>query len=299
MVRAVSSGSRLYKGERKGPRVSRARPAPRVRPGRGGPPHVEIVVVGREILRGQTPESNAAFLTADLSRRGALVHRVTIVDDRDRAITSAVTEAIERGAGIVVTTGGLGPTEDDRTLAAVADALGVPLAIHPHAKEMVEAAFRRLRERGIVERTGMTRFREKMCAVPVGGEPIENAAGVSPGVIARLPAGASIVCLPGVPAEARAVWEQAVPRLRELAVRLATAARELEAPTPDESVLRPLVDRVHAEYPAVWVKTHSRGFRQKGRGVRVTFEAFAPTQHEADVAVDGAMQRLLSLAGAG
>lgn len=295
----MDSESRLYKKDRKSGRVSRAKPAPRVKGGRSGPVHAEIVTVGRELLRGRVTDRNGSYLAGEISRRGAVVHRITTVDDRDRAITSAITGALERGATLVVTTGGLGPTSDDRTLGAAADALGVPLAIHPEAKKMVEDALDRLRNRGQVVRAGLTRSREKMCAFPVGAVPVANPVGIVPGSLARLPGGATVLCLPGIPEEARAVWEAALPSLKELRGEWAIVRREVEAPTADESVLQPWLDRLHSEFPGVWIQSHSPGFGKKGRGATLKFEASAPTEHEAELAVDGAVRRLLALAGAG
>jgi molybdenum cofactor synthesis domain-containing protein len=258
-----------------------------------------VISVGREILRGQLADTNARFLAGRISSRGKLVHRITVVDDNDRAIKNAVVEALARGAQLVITTGGLGPTSDDVTLGGVADALGVPLAIDPHARELVESAFKRLKSSGLVAKSGLTRSREKMCAIPVGSEPVPNSAGISPGVISRLPGGAMVVCLPGVHEEMQAVWEEVVPRLKELKSDLKVARREVETPTADESVLQPWLDTLHAEFPNVWIKSHSRGFGKTDRGIRVTFEAHATTEREAELAVDSALRRLLSLAGSG
>jgi len=292
---------RIYRGNRKGGRISKATPAPRVRPERAGPLHAELVVVGREILRGYVADTNSRAIVTDLTQRGAVVHRVTVVDDQDRAIARAVTEAIERGVGLIVTIGGLGPTSDDCTLAGVADALGVPLATHPQAVEMVENAFRRLRERGQVSSAGMTRTREKLCAIPVGAEAIENREGVPPGVLTRLTAGATVACLPGTPRECLAVWSEVAGRIRDLQVEVHRAQRELEAPTADESVLQPWIATVRDEYPTVWIKTFAPGWNRgrRGKGTRVVFEATARTRHEAEVAAEGAMQRLLAIAGSG
>ncbi len=293
-------------GERRHPeggRPARRRPpagvAPKVAVERTGPLHVEIIAVGRELLRGRTVDANASHLAGWLSQRGAIVHRITTVDDHDRAITEALTEAIERGARLVITTGGLGPTSDDRTLGAVADALRLPLAIHPHAKQMVESSYRRLEQERVVPRAGLTPAREKMCSIPVGGEPVPNESGTAPGVIVRRPGGVTVLCLPGVPEEARAVFRAALERLREIAPRGAVARREVETPTADESSLRPILDRLAEEFPQVWVKSHAPGFRRGDGRILVTLEAGAATEAEAEAAVENALRRLLSLAGGG
>lgn len=281
------------------PRRRKLEPAPKVRREPGRPLHAEIVAVGRELLRGRTVDADASHVASSLSGRGAVVHRITFVDDNPRAIRAAVTEALARGAGLVVTTGGLGPSLEDRTLEGVAQAAGHPLSPHPRARAMVEAAYARLRQQGRVSLTGSNRAREKMCAIPVGSEPIENPLGVAPGVLLRLAGGLAILALPGAPEEARAVLNAALPRLRDLFPRLAVASREVEAPTADESALRPLLDRLADEHPRVSVRSLAPGFVREGAPVVVTLEASAPTRREAEALVDAAVRRLLSLAGSG
>jgi len=191
-------------------------PAAKVVVDRLGPLHAEIVVVGRELLRGQLRDGNASWIAGELTRRGALVHRVTIVDDLERSIMNAVGEARERGVHLIVTTGGLGPAQDDRTLAGLAEALRLPLVISPPARDMVEAAYRVLKDTRVVGTAGLNASRQKMCLLPVGAEAIPNPAGVAPGMILRLTGGAAVVSVPGRPEESKAVFEAALLRLRDL-----------------------------------------------------------------------------------
>ena len=271
-------------------------PAPRVVVDRQGPLHAEIVVVGRELLRGQLRDANAPWLAGELTRRGALVHRVTIVDDLERSVTNAVAEARDRGVHLIVTTGGLGPASDDRTLAGVSEALRLPLSISPPARDMVEATYRKLKLSGGTGTAALNTTREKMCFLPVGAEALPNAHGVAPGMLLRLTGGAAVVSVPGRPEETRAVFEEATARLRDLFPLRASAERELEAPTSDESALRPLLDRLNEEFPGVWIKSHPPGARRRDP-IRVTIQSFAGTQKEADALVEGAIRRLLALAG--
>jgi molybdopterin-biosynthesis enzyme MoeA-like protein len=85
-------------------------------------------------------------------------------------------------------------------------------------------------------------------------------------------------------------------RLRDLFPMRASAERELEAPTSDESAMRPVLDRLTEEFPGVWVKSHPPASRRKDP-IRVTLQSFAATQKEADTLVEGALRRLLALAG--
>jgi molybdenum cofactor synthesis domain-containing protein len=295
----MGTESRLYKGDRNERKVSKAEPAPRVHPDPEGPPLVEIISIGTELCRGRMTDTNAPYLAESLTRRGARVVRISTVPDEDKAITAAIHRGLEAGCSLVVTTGGLGPTSDDRTLRATADALGVPLSIHTEAKEMVEAAYRRLKERRIVSNDGLNRAREKQCALPAGGVPLANVNGTAPGVRTSLAGGATVVNLPGHPDEMRTTWENAVPGLRMLEERPATAVRELEAPTLDESELRPWLDKVQSEFPEIWIQTYAPGYRHKSRRIKITLQADAATKHQAELMVEGALRRLLALAGAG
>lgn len=272
-----------------------AEPATKVVVDRQGPLHAEIVVVGRELLRGQLRDGNAAWLAGELTRRGAIVHRVTIVDDLERSVANVVSEARERGVHLIVTTGGLGPALDDRTLEGISEALRLPLALNPPARDMVENAYRALKEARVVGSSALSASREKMCLLPVGAEAIPNPAGVAPGALLRLTGGAAVVSVPGRPEESRAVFEGAIGRLRDLFPLRASAERELEAPTSDESEMRPLLDRLTEEFPGVWIKSHPPASRRKDP-IRVTLQSFAATQKEADTLVDGAVRRLLALA---
>jgi molybdenum cofactor synthesis domain-containing protein len=257
---------------------------------------VEIVSIGRELLRGRVSDTNGAWLAEWFSRRGALVHRIVVVDDTERAVTAAVAEALGRGTHLVLTTGGLGPAVDDRTLTAVSDALHLPMAVQPPARELVETAYLRLERQKKVARGGMTAAREKMASLPVGSEPVPNPAGIAPGVLVRVAGGGAVLCLPGAPEEMRATFEEAVPRLRELAPRGAVAQREVETPTADESALRPLLEQLAGEYPDVWIQSRPAETGRKEARSLVTLEAVAPTKNEAESVVETALRRLIALA---
>jgi len=286
------------KQRRKAPLRDRPRrpPAVKVVVDRQGPLHAEIVVVGRELLRGQLRDGNSAWIAGELTRRGALVHRITIVDDLERSISNAIVECRERGVYLIVTTGGLGPAQDDRTLAGVSEALRLPLAASAPARDMVEASYRTLKGARGVGSTSWNAIREKMCQLPVGAEPVPNPAGIAPGMLLRLTGGAAILSVPGRPEETKAVFDGALPRLRDLFPRRASAEREIEAPTSDESAIRPMLDRLSEEFPGVWVKSHPPAARRRDP-IRVTLQSFAATQKEADSLVEGALRRLLALSG--
>lgn len=256
--------------------------------------HVELISIGRELLRGKIADGNAQQVARRLTQHGAMIRRITVVDDRPGSISAAVREALERDPHLVVTTGGLGPADDDRTAEGVADAVRRPLGLDHETKSLVEEAYRRLSSKNIVA-GGLTAAREGLCWIPVGATPVVNPLGVAPGLLVRMPGGAVVLSLPGTPEEMLAVLETALPLLK-LAFEGGIAEREIEAPTSDESALAPLLDRLAGEFPGVWINSRPAGSRRSGRRVVVRVEATAASQAEAAAVVDGCVERLLALA---
>ncbi len=282
-----------------GPFVRRrpsGRPTPKARPQSGGPVRVELISIGRELLRGRIADGNAQRLSRFFTQRGAMIRRITIVDDKVHSIAAALLEALEREPHLVVTTGGLGPADDDLTLEGVARALSRPLTLDPQTTAMVEAAYHRLRDGKVVSSDGLTAQREKLCMIPVGSTPLENHLGVSPGLISRLPGGADVLCLPGMPQEMQALLETALPSLKISPLEGQVSYREVQAPTSDESELAPLLDKLVHEFPGIWINSRPGGSRRTGGRIVIGVEATGASREEADLAVDGCVKRLLALA---
>ena len=285
--------------DRTGPSVRRrpsAQPAPKVRPQREGPVRIELISIGRELLRGRIADGNAQKVSRFFTQKGAIIRRITVVDDKVHSIAAAVREALERDPHLVVTTGGLGPADDDRTLEGVARALNRPLTLDYSTKTLVEAAYHRLHDGKVVASDGLTAARNKLCMTPLGSTPVENPLGVSPGVISRLPGGADVLCLPGMPQEMQAVLETALPSLKIAPLEGQVSHREIEAPTADESELAPLLDKLVQEFPGIWINSRPAGSRRTGGRIVISVEATGASREAADLAVDGCVRRLLALA---
>lgn len=84
---------------------------------------LEIICIGNELLIGKVKDTNAHYLAKQITKLGANVKRVTVIQDTIQEISSSVCEAFARKPQIIVTTGGLGPTFDDKTLQGIAKAL--------------------------------------------------------------------------------------------------------------------------------------------------------------------------------
>lgn len=163
--------------------------------------HAIILSIGDELVLGQTVDTNSAYLSAELVSRGiGTLYHQTVADDR-AAINRAIVEA-SRAADLVIISGGLGPTDDDLTRDALADALGVNLVIHQPSVEAVRAMFTR-RNRDMPERNKVQAMH------PVGSEVIPNSCGTAPGMKVRLNR-AVIYVTPGVPSEMFAMWRRSI-----------------------------------------------------------------------------------------
>jgi nicotinamide-nucleotide amidase len=196
-----------------------------------------IVTVGEELLSGATVDSNAAWLGRALSHLGIPVRQRFTVGDRDDRIEAAVLEALEL-AELVVVTGGLGPTEDDRTRPAVARALGRPLDRDPALVEALEARFR---GRG---HATLPPANLRQADVPRGGHALPNPRGTAPGLWIPAEGGRVVVLLPGVPREMRALFDAVEHRVREqFAERLEPVhSQTLHTTGIPESVLAPRIE---------------------------------------------------------
>jgi nicotinamide-nucleotide amidase len=203
-------------------------------------PRYELLTLGDELLLGLTANGHLTFIGAQLGRRGALLQRnVTITDDAD-AIAVQFRESWAR-ADIIITTGGLGPTCDDRTREVVAEVLGQKLVFDSKIKEAIEERFTKFGRK-------MTANNLKQAYVFERGEVLPNANGTAPGLWVEQD-GKVLIMLPGPPNEMQPMLtDQVIPRLaarrlldeREAYVQLRTAGVGESAL---ETKLQPIFDR--------------------------------------------------------
>ncbi|MFQ5802837.1 MAG: competence/damage-inducible protein A [Candidatus Methylomirabilales bacterium] len=169
------------------------------------PPTAEIVSTGTELLQAASVDTNSLYLVEQLQGIGIEVSTRTVVGDDRRRIRQVLRQALDR-AKVVVLTGGLGPTEDDRSRDALADVSGRPLVLHNETLKGIEERFAR---RGIAMPEAATR----QAWVPEGFVVLPNRHGTAPGLLweegDRL-----LVALPGPPREMHPLFvEQVVPVL--------------------------------------------------------------------------------------
>jgi nicotinamide-nucleotide amidase len=160
---------------------------------------IEIVTVGDELLLGQTIDTNAAYLSQQFAAAGLRVTRRATVGDDAASIRAAVAEGLAR-TGVVITTGGLGPTSDDFTKPVVAAMYGRELVLD-------EAYLEKLRKRWQQRGLEMPVSNRTQAEMPAGADIVRNPLGSAQGIALRDPKLGLTVMLPGVPHEVRGMTD--------------------------------------------------------------------------------------------
>jgi competence/damage-inducible protein CinA-like protein len=155
-------------------------------------PTAELIAIGTELLLGEIQDTNTRYLARTLRDLGINIYRATIVGDNLERIAQAIREAMQR-CQIIITTGGLGPTVDDPTRAAVALALGVDTEYRPELWEQIQIRFSRYGR-------APSENNRRQAWIPAGSIPVENPVGTAPAFICET-VNSCIISLPGVPRE--------------------------------------------------------------------------------------------------
>jgi nicotinamide-nucleotide amidase len=167
----------------------------------------EILMIGTELLIGQIVDTNASYIGQTLALHGVNLYQKSTVGDNFERLTRAFDQALDR-ADLIITSGGLGPTEDDLTREVIAALLGRPLELQPELLERLETIFNAFGR-------PMTENNKKQAYLPRGAKAIDNPNGTAPGLLVEDPRG-TIICMPGVPHELKAMLhDQVLPYVKE------------------------------------------------------------------------------------
>lgn len=171
------------------------------------PLNAEIVTTGTEILLGEIVDTNAAWIAQQLRDVGVNLFYKTTVGDNLARIRGVIELCMSR-SDVIICSGGLGPTVDDMTRHAIAEATGCPLQMH-------EPSRRKLEERFVRFGVQMTENNYVQAMIPAGAIVIENPVGTAPGFIVEGER-STVIALPGVPREMKALMTETVlPYLRQ------------------------------------------------------------------------------------
>ena len=227
----------------------------------------ELIAVGTELLLGNIANTDAQMISQGLSQLGINVYYHTVVGDNPQRVRQAVDIARGR-ADILITTGGLGPSCDDLTKVAVAQAFGKELVYH-------EPSAQRIRERFAQRGTPVTENNFQQAMVPEGCTVLDNDWGTAPGVAFQA-GGTHVLMLPGPPRECAMMFRhRALPYLQKLSDGV-IASRTVKTfgigESAAEALLRDLMNALHNPTLAPYAKP-------TGTELRIT--AHAPTREEA------------------
>jgi len=252
---------------------------------------VEIIAVGNELLLGDVLDTNTNWLCKRITGVGGQVTRAVMVRDEQEEIVAEIRSALERGSQLIITTGGLGPTGDDITLQAVAEATRCPLKLHREALALVKTRYQELAKKRYVGDPALTEARKKMAYLPRGAKPVPNPVGSAPAVI--LEVGRSIlVSLPGVPEELKGIYEDTLqPTLMTMFADSFYQERAIIAHSGDESTLAPILKEVVEAHPAVYIKSRARRFGPEVE-ILITLSSAGDGREEVEGKISSALEQL-------
>ena len=204
---------------------------------------IEIITVGFEILEGDVLDTNSNWMADKISGTGNRLKRITVIGDRVPVIARCLRESLARSPGMILISGGLGPTKDDLTLEGVAMGLGIKLVDNEQAMTRIRERYAGMHPEIPLDNV-MTGPRRKMGRLPEGSTPVDNPAGTAPGV-KILKGETTIICLPGVPSELKAIFIETV--LPLLSGRHHALSRSIFIVGIGESSLAPHLNQVMRE----------------------------------------------------
>ena len=203
----------------------------------------EIIAVGSELLTPDRLDTNSLFLTEELNTIGIEVVRKTVVGDNRDLLAEAFRGALNR-VPLIISSGGLGPTEDDLTRETVADLLGRKLRRNDEILRYIEGRFRSLGRE-------MPEVNVRQAMVPEGAEILENPRGTAPGLWLE-DSGRAVVLLPGPPREMKPLFrEQVLPRLGRRVSSVRLYSRELRVTGLGESHVEQRILPIYKRFPEV------------------------------------------------
>lgn len=216
------------------------------------------------MLIGKTLNTNAQWLSERITKLGGDVRRVTVIEDDVKTIALTLKEIVRRKPNLVITTGGLGPTFDDKTLQGFSKAFDRKLRLNKTALKLVKLKYSKIFKN---RRFALTQPRLKMAMLPMGSKAIQNPVGTAPAVMLTNN-NVDFLILPGVPTELKAIFEN---NITGLIKKKSDANFFYEASFIIygllESQIAPLIDEVLEEINQIYIKSHAQG----GEGSRESF----------------------------
>jgi len=234
----------------------------------------EIIAIGSELLTPDRTDTNSLWLTEKLNGIGIEVKLKTVVGDDDARLEEAIRDALRRSR-VIITTGGLGPTEDDITRKIAARSLSRRLALNERVLEGIRAKF-------ISFGRAMPEINARQAMVLEGAEVLDNPRGTAPGMFIEHE-GRSVILLPGPPREMRPMFESLIlPRLAAKAGDVRVVRRILRVAGMGESAVDERIAPVYMQY-----KNPQTTILFNKSEIEIQMTAQAKTEKDAELLLDG------------
>ncbi|MGB6608057.1 MAG: competence/damage-inducible protein A [Atribacterota bacterium] len=245
----------------------------------------EIISIGSEILRGQITDTNANFIAKKLVESGIDLEHISAVSDNPESLLSILKLALQR-SDLIITTGGLGPTEDDITYQTIARALNLKLIKYPEAEENLKKILHKIKIK-------VSPSNLKQVYLPEGAKIIINQYGTAPAMI--LEKDNKIICsFPGVPHEMKnLIEENLIPYLKEkFPPSLIKKSKILKVTGLGESSVNELIrDYINKQ------TNFSFGIYANPEDIQVQVTTQAPTEKETDKLLQFSVNQLTKILG--
>ncbi len=245
----------------------------------------EIISIGSEILRGQITDTSANFIAQKLVELGIDLEHISVVSDNSESLLSTLKLAFQR-SDLIITTGGLGPTEDDITYQIIARALSLKLIKYPGAEENLKRILKKIN-------TTLSPSNLKQTYLPEGAKIIINQYGTAPAMI--LEKDNKIICsFPGVPHEMkRLIEENLIPYLKEkFPPSMIKKSKTLKITGLGESSVNELIrDYMNKQ------TNFSFGIYANPEDIQVQITTQAPTEKEVEKMLQSSVNQLTKILG--
>ena len=245
----------------------------------------EIFAIGDELCYGRVYDTNSFWLADQLTRRGVLVQRIMCLRDNKSEICSSLRSSLEKSPRFIMITGGLGPTQDDLSLSAIAELSGKSIV----ASELV---LRVMSERRMIPLDLFNASQLKMMSTLEGAECLPNPLGWAPLTILELD-DSTIISMPGPPKETKACFNEHLAKRIEDATGFRSYGRRVRV-TMFESDLAPLVEETAKTFKGIYVKPLVADSTRE-QGLLVEVLAFDCSEEECHQKCDAAVTKLKEL----
>ena len=208
----------------------------------------DIIATGDEITYGQIVDTNSSWIADLLTQSGVIVRKITVVPDQIDDIGAAIQDGLRKHRQLIISTGGLGPSEDDLTIDAVAKALGTEAILGEEALFLLKA---KCDEFGVQ----LNERRKRMARSIRSGRALTNLVGLAPGLMVECDS-TTIFVLPGIPEEMKAMFQTHVlPKVREWT---AAWTRSINIRVFAGNYRFHIFARIQREFPKVYFKVHGK-----------------------------------------